>query len=405
MPARCVVALLVILLGVMPTGCGNPAPGATSSGTGVDGERLEVTRGTLTRRALLGGELKAVRSEEIVVPRTPVWQLPIRFLESDGAEVRQGQTVVEFDRQSFTATIEDKRLAAVKASSELRRQQAQNALDLAEKGQKVEQRRIALEKARVDAEVPQEVLPLRDWQERRLALEKATTEHAKALDELAAARTAARAEEEVRRIASEQADRQLQVAEEAIAVLSVRAPRDGVFQVGDHPWEGRKFQVNDSCWPGMTVGRLPDLSAMQVEASLFDVDDGAIAVGMPATCTVDAFPEEAFPGRVESLSPLALETARSSQRRVFRAIVALDRVDPRRMRPGMSVKVEVEAGSAADALLVPRVALDLAAQPPRAYPAKGAPVEVALGPCSSQSCVVLSGLVEGQALRRVPERR
>ena len=340
-----------------------------------------VIRGTLERRVLLTGELKAVKAVDIVVPRTPAWQIPIRYMADDGAEVKEGQKVVEFDRQSFAATIDEKRLAALRAASDLKRQQAQNQLDLADKRQAVAERRVAMEKAEIDAEVPDEVLPRRDWQERQLALEKARTEHAKAVDDLTAAQTAASTEEQVRRIAKEQADRQLAVAEQAIAVLSVAAPRAGIFQVGDNPREGRKF-----------------------EAALFDVDDGAVAVGMPASCTVDAFPDEVLPGTVESISPLALETARSSLRRVFRVVVSLARIEGTRMRPGMSVKVAVDTGRTADTLLAPRAALDLGASPPLAFPAKGAPVPVTLGPCNGQACVVVAGLSEGQALRRMERR-
>jgi HlyD family secretion protein len=386
------------------SGCGRPAPAAASAQAASRDAVPTVTRGTLERRVLLTGELKAVKAVDIVVPRTPAWQIPIRYMADDGAEVKEGQKVVEFDRQSFAATIDEKRLAALRAASDLRRQQAQNQLDLAGKRQAVAERRVAMEKAQIDAEVPDEVLPRRDWQERALALEKARTEHAKAVDDLTAAQTAASTEEQVRRIAKEQADRQLAVAEQAIAVLSVAAPRAGIFQVGDNPREGRKFEVNDTCWPGLTVARIPDLAVMQVEAALFDVDDGAVAVGMPASCTVDAFPDEVLPGTVELISPLALETARSSLRRVFRVVVSLARIEGTRMRPGMSVKVAVDTGRAADTLLAPRAALDLGASPPLAFPAKGAPVPVTLGPCNGQACVVVAGLSEGQALRRMERR-
>lgn len=364
-----------------------------------------VHRGAFCARVLLTGELKAARAVDIVVPRTPAWALPIRFLERDGVAVTEGQRVVEFDKASFTSSIEDKRLAALRAANDLRRQLAQNALDLADKRQSVEERRVALEKARIDAEVPEDVLPLRDWQERQLALERARTEHAKAVDDLLAGETAARTEEAVRRIAHEQADRQLAVAEQAISVLSVTAPRAGIFQLSENLREGRKFEINDTCWPGMTVARIPDLAVMQVEASLYDVDDGAVAAGQPALCTVDAFPDEVLPGRVEGVSPLALETARSSLRRVFRVIVSLERFDASRMQPGMSVRVEVLAHQAATALLAPRAALDLAGERPLAYPAKGAPVPVTLGPCNAQVCVVSTGLADGQTLRRAREPR
>ncbi|MBZ5640088.1 MAG: HlyD family efflux transporter periplasmic adaptor subunit, partial [Acidobacteriia bacterium] len=169
--------------------------------------------------------------------------------------------------------------------------------------------------------------------------------------------------------------------------------------VADHPWEDRKFQVGDTVFAGWNVMRIPDLSAMRVEAQLPDVDDGRIAVGMPAKCTLDTYPEVAFPGKVVELTPVAQAPPGQSLRRAFHVRIDLEKTDPRTMRPGMSVKVEVEALKLAGALLVPRAALDPAASPPKALLESGGESEVRLGPCNAETCVVEGGLAEGTRLR------
>jgi multidrug efflux pump subunit AcrA (membrane-fusion protein) len=138
---------------------------------------------------------------------------------------------------------------------------------------------------------------------------------------------------------------------------------------------------------------------MRVEAFLSDVDDGRIRVGHRAVCTMDAYPDLEFPGEVTEIAPVAQEASPRSMRRFFRVVVPLERTDPDRMRPGMSVKVEVEAARVPDALLAPREGLDLAAAPPRARLARGGEVDVELGPCNALECVVENGLTEGQLLR------
>jgi multidrug efflux pump subunit AcrA (membrane-fusion protein) len=116
--------------------------------------------------------------------------------------------------------------------------------------------------------------------------------------------------------------------------------------------------------------------------------------------SLDAFPDRVFSGRIESVAAVAQETSFRSMRRAFAVKVALERADPERMRPGMSAKVEVLSPPRPPALLAPRAALDLAAEPPRALLADGGEVEVKLGACTSAHCEVLSGLREGQELRR-----
>jgi len=148
------------------------------------------------------------------------------------------------------------------------------------------------------------------------------------------------------------------------------------------------------------VMELPDLSRMRVDARLWDVDDGRIKPGLPVRVMLDTFPDTVFTGAGESVAAVAQETTFRSMRRAFNVRVALERSDPVRMRPGMSAKVEVLGTARPQALLVPRAALDLAADPPVALLADGSTAEVAVGACTNLDCEVTSGLREGQALRR-----
>lgn len=181
--------------------------------------------------------------------------------------------------------------------------------------------------------------------------------------------------------------------------MSLKAPRDGMVLVGDHPWEGRKLQLGDSVWVGLAVATLPDLSSMIVQANLSDVDDGRIAPGMEVVCTLDAYPNAPYRGQVTEISPVARESKRSPLLRYFPVRIALDKSDPEHMRPGMSVRVEVLGAEKKDALLVPRAALDFSGGKTRALLASGGAKDVKLGPCGAEECVVLGGLEEGARLR------
>ncbi len=204
----------------------------------------------------------------------------------------------------------------------------------------------------------------------------------------------------IQQISLQKSRREIRTAEDAIEALILRAPRDGIVLVADHPWEGRKLQVGDTIWVGMTVATLPDLSSMIVQTHLSDVDDGKIAPGREARCTLDAYPGVTYRGRVVEISPVARESRRSLLLRHFPVRIALERSDARRMRPGMSVRVEVLGPQIKDALVVPRTALDLSGGRTRALLADGGAAEVRLGPCGAGDCVVESGLREGTRLRR-----
>jgi multidrug resistance efflux pump len=404
MGSRLLTLLFLGLAGAGAAMLGGACTGASAEGgrsaSAKDGAlaSLVVRRGDLQERLLVTGELVAQRAELLDVPRTSQFQLQIRWLAEDGTPVKAGEPVVEFDNSSFTSDLEEKKLGAFQAANELSRMRAEGESTEAEKAFAVEEKKTALTKAKTAAAVPRELLTLRDWQERQSDLRRAEVELEKAEKDLAAYRQAHVADLEVKRLEIDRSQREIQESERAIDVLTVRAPQDGIVLAGEHPWEGRKFQEGDNVFPGMPVASLPDLRSMRVEASLSDVDDGRVTAGMRVLCYLDAFPSLAFAGRVVEISPVAQEASGNSLRRYFAMKVDLDRLDLQRMRPGMSVRVEVSGRQVKDALLVPRAALDLSANPARALLAAGGTAPVRLRLCAAEACAV-EGIAAGTRLR------
>jgi multidrug resistance efflux pump len=297
-------------------------------------------------RLILTGELAAVRSVSAVVPRTPMWVVNLRWLETDGAQVKKGQRIAEFDSSSFTGTLEEKELTLQNEEADLVIFDSEADVTRSDKSLALDQKRTARDKAAVDAAVPVDLRARREWEEKQLALKKADVEVEKAAEDLEGFRRASGADRDVKRISIEKARREIRTAREAIAALVLTAPQDGILVVGENPRERRKIQVGDSLWPGIVVARIPDLSAVQVEAWQYDVDDGRVRVGDPAVATVDAFPAQALRGRVSDISAIAGQPVNESLRRVFRVIVALDARPTEALRPGMSAKVEIGAAGA-----------------------------------------------------------
>jgi len=377
-----------------------PGPGdeAATGELVVQADDLVVRAGDLRQRLVLTGELRAVRGIDLAVPPVPTWQVQLRWLAEDGAEVAAGDPLVEFDATEFTSDLEEKRLALAERENELERTRAQGRVSEAEKRFVIEQKRAELAKAEEKAAVPAGLLPDRELEERRLALERARVELAKAEADLAATLGANRAELAIERLELAAAGREIDVAERARRAMTLTAPEPGIFVVAEHPWEGRKLQEGDTVWVGMAVGRLPDLTSLEVEADLPDVDDGRVQPGMPAACTLDAYLDTVYPCTVVDVAPVAQEAGRRSLRRHFRTRLSLDPAAAARARPGMSVKADVVTAEREGALLAPRAGLDLGADPARARLAGGREVEVELGPCDAADCVIEGGLEPGARL-------
>ena len=363
----------------------------------VEAQIAKVTRGPLVDRVLVTGELRAASAVELVVPRTLTWMLAIRWMAEDGAQVKAGDRVLSFDNSAVTADLETKRLALLEAQMTLRSSSDLSAMDTQTKENELAQHQVALDKAKVLATVPDDLLAKRDYQERQLEQKRAEVAVKKAKEDLAAQKQEAELEERVKEVDLEKAKRAIDEADTVIAALEINAPRDGIVVVGTHPWLGRTYRLGDSAQPGWAIATMPDVgSAMQVHAELSDVDDGRVSVGMAGTCTLDAYPAEAIACTVTQLTPVARGTNEQSLRRAFAVELALAKPDAR-MRPGMSVKVELSRPGIQDALLVPRGAVVFGddGKQVRVRLAGGGLHDIGLGPCDAQRCVVEHGLADG----------
>lgn len=388
--ALCAVLASALLAGCFSGYSDTPPPG-----------ELRVRKDTFANDLVLSGELEAARGESLVVPPLPSWQTAIKWIADDGATVKAGEPAIELDNSSLTADLESKRQTLTQALQELQQNEAQWAADLEQKQLESDKAKSDMEKAKLDAVVPRELISTKVYEEKQSALRRTTTALEKAVDVLKSSRTSVAADKRNLELRIAKAQRDIATAERAIEELVLRAPRDGILVVRDIPWEGRKMQQGDTVFVGMALAMMPDLDTIRVKAALADVDDGKITVGMPVAVTLDAFPQVPYTGRIAAISAVAQESRRQSLRRQFEVLIALDRLDGERMRPGLSARVIVHRANNAQQLLAPRAAIDFSENKTRARLSGGDAKDVKLGPCNAQDCVVLEGLEVGQKLEPV----
>jgi multidrug resistance efflux pump len=366
---------------------------------------LRVRKAPFANELVLAGELEAARGDNLAVPPLPSWQTAIKWLAEDGALIQAGAPVAELDNSALTADLDGKRQADTQARQELQQREGEWEADLEQKKLDLDKKTSELEKAKIEAKLPKDLVSGRVYEENQTTLRRATVEYEKALDLLRSRRVAVDSERRNLLLRIEKARREIARAETGIEALMLRAPKTGIVVVRDHPWEGRKLQAGDPVWVGFPIAMLPDLSSLRVSAVLADVDDGKIAAGMPVVVTLDGYPSMPVTGKITSISAVAQESRRASLRRHFDVKIQLDKLDPDRMRPGLSARVVVRRETAPSVLLAPRAALDFSGKTPRARLANGDDVDVKLGPCNAQDCVVVSGLEENQKLARILEAK
>ena len=101
-----------------------------------------------------------------------------------------------------------------------------------------------------------------------------------------------------------------------------------------------------------------DLSRIRIEAQVNEADVGAIADGNPVTFSVDAYPDRQFDGKVTQVRLAATEINNV----VTYTVIIEAANDDRKLFPGMTANVEIEAAKREDVLRVSNDALALQAQ-------------------------------------------
>ena len=295
------------------------------------------------------GELRSADSRYFGPPAIPdMWNYTISFMAPDGAEVPPGAPILRFDAQELMTKVRDKRNALNEKEKELEKQRILAKEQLAELKLQVEEARAALDKAKLKAEIPEELLAQRDYRENQLQLEMARINLALREEELSKEERIQTTEVEIleREIAVLSAEaNQLQGS---IASMTIKAPAPGVV-IHATDRRNNKHSVGDNVWMGRRVIEFPDLKRLEVHLEVPERESARIGVGQQVRFTLDAAPDQVFEGEITELASVVHTRSRNQPAKVFDATVALYNPDPDLMRPGMSVNAEIVLARSAGA--------------------------------------------------------
>ncbi len=225
----------------------------------------------------------------------------------------------------------------------------------------VEEERMAMETAEVEAETARLELDILNEYDLPLRRNKAITTLDKAKTELektvkknevqgqskqqaydTAVRARDRAKLELESLRKEREDYEL------------RAPIDGVVNYGDpgNQWRRGEVQVGMNLNPGEVLITIPDMSSMMANVNVPEADVDKIKAGQLATVFIEAMDRRTFPGAVVRVSEVANPGGwMSSDVKEFKVEISLP--GGAGLRPGFSCNAEITVDQIAEALLLP----------------------------------------------------
>jgi RND family efflux transporter MFP subunit len=341
------LATLVVL-----AGCGE----VESVLPGEDPGILLASAGALEITIPAQGELEAVRKTPLSVPDVRLQGLTVSSLIDQGTLVEEGQVIAEFDPSPAVRLLRtekaDFREATLRAEKErttrsyrsriVEEEQKKADIDLLQAEGEVESKdpRVTSKHDRLEAELGRDVARI------KLDVQKKKGE---------AQEVVGSADMQILKIAEERTAKELELAEDTLGKMQLKAPHDGIV-IFRRRWGGN-VEEGQTLWPGEGMGEIPDLSEYQVKCFVHEGDAALVKEGQDAVVSLDGLPGRQLGGKVKSVSKVATRKDRRSPVKYFEVIVAIPEQDPAELRLGMKAGVVIQAGRLADVLVVPRFAL------------------------------------------------
>jgi len=347
------------------------------------------------------GELKARRSLQVNAPMN-VPDLRIIWLATANTEVKQGDVVAKFDPSSANQQLKEKEAALRQAEETLNQAVAEaritadsDSRDLASARYDVERARLEVSRMAILSAIQGEEAKINlGLAEKKLKVQQATV----ALHE-----SAAKAKSASLTRLRDQADYEVKLTRERLKLMEVRSPQTGliVYMLNyAQGWTNAKpFKVGDGVWPGATLAEIPDLTTLEMEGKVDEIDRGRLAQGQEARIRLDALPETNIPARLRGLSVMTQMSFDWPITFSFRAYAPVTLKDAR-LRPDMNGTLDVVVSRIPNAISVPARAVFTRAGRPIVYVARDGgyhsrPVEVV---ARNTDEVAVSGLGPGDTV-------
>ncbi len=304
------------------------------------------------------GELTARRSAQITAP-VNVPDLQIVWMAPPGSEVTPGMVVIKFDPSAARQQINEHTAALRSAQATLDQALAQaritaekDHLDLATAAYDVEKARLEASKQSVMSEIQGLESKIDSGlAQDKLKVQLATNNLHVTSDQAKVASLTRLKDQEVR---------ELDITNKQLSAMEVKSPGHGIITILANYSQGwmnaQPFKVGDHAAPGTLLAEIPDLSTIEMESKVEEVDRGRISPGDAVLVHIDAFPEKTWNAKLGAISPLTEQNWEWPPSRSFKSYAALLEPD-KKLRPGMNASSDFVISRIPDAISVPAKSL------------------------------------------------
>jgi HlyD family secretion protein len=297
----------------------------------------------------LKGTTQAVRTRSIQAPvlaGDKEGTLTITNLKLAGTSVKQGELLVEFDRQAQLQDFLEKQALNNKLADDVLQEQAKEGAAKAKDETEIRTAEGDLAKAELEMQKV-ELLSRIDAEKGRGTLDEARATLNQLKETFALKRKAAQASIRILELQRDRARENMEHAQANADLMQVHSPISGIVVLNTIWKQGNigEVQEGDQVRPGVAFMQVVDPSAMEVQVPVNQQDLLALQNGQQARVHLDAYPDLVCPAQLELIDPMGVTGGFSSRVRTFTTNWSVKCSDPR-MLPGLSAAVDTTVAQA-----------------------------------------------------------
>jgi RND family efflux transporter MFP subunit len=352
------------------------------------------------------GELRARKFVEVTGPAgardVQVYQTKIASIVPEGSLVKEGDVIAELDKAPAATRLTAVMLDLQKAQADFTTAQLDSTLNLAQSREDVrtaeyflEEKKLAKEQAKYEAPTIKRQAEI-DYEK----ADRALAQSKRNLD--------TKTKQAVAKMSSVGADlgrqqNNLKNIQEVLGSFTVKAPAPGMV-IYIREWNGKKKGVGSqwSAWDN-TVATLPDLTQMESQTYINEVDVRKIVVGQKVQIALDADPTKKLEGTVTQIANVG-EQKPNQDSKVFEVKINIAKADTT-LRPGMTTANAIETSSIPNVLSIPLEAVVNEGGYQYAYKKSGSRVVkqmIETGTSNDNEIIVRRGLTKDDVVMLTP---
>jgi hypothetical protein len=318
--------------------------------------KTEVKYGQFIIDVTTTGELEARNSQKIQGPNpmklrnARIWQYRIENIIADGTVVDSGQWVATLDRSDLENKIKDQELDIEKLQTQFLQKQLDTTMTLRAARDELINLKFSLEEKQIVVE--QSIYePPATQRQVQIDFDKTQRTYTQSIENYELKLQKADADMREVRANLSKAQNKMNEFKDLLSEFVIMAPNSGMvtYKKG---WDGQKQGVGAqvSAWDNV-VATLPDLTEMNSQTYVNEIDISKVAKGQKAEIEIDAFPGKKFSGTVFEVANMG-EQMRNSNAKVFEVNIHVDGFDSI-LRPSMTTKNRIITNIIDSVLYVP----------------------------------------------------